>query len=139
MVPAYQLEEISAEHRFRHSSRRRGEANLRRSSAYGRSFAFQRELTVKKQHLRIAEVTEKESANVANLLQLQVENFFRKIEIQSLRDSVTELLEARDTASQTLRLFQCELETLERGVSVGEAAQLDYEMSERDWQDIVEQ
>jgi hypothetical protein len=130
--------EFFTQHKHRHLSRRRWRASSQPEVDYYKRLVLQKDLEIKKHRRRISEVTKKETVNVANILQLQAENFFRKMEMQSLRNSVAELLAARDNASQALRLFECELHELGRGAEDSEPAVLEYELSEQDWHDIIE-
>lgn len=79
-------------------------------------------------------LTKKDIADTKNALQLQAENFFRHLQIQSLQSDVGHLLEARSRAEEGYRQFQAELKTLEHEVLGSESrATLDYDLSEEEW------
>jgi hypothetical protein len=92
-----------------------------------------------KEHKRAPKLTKKEIENTQKLLQFQTDGFVQSLEIQSLRNNVTHLLEARSRAEDGYRQFQSELKVLEQEVLVNDKpAVLDYTLSEEDWLDIIE-
>jgi len=100
--------------------------------------------TTKKQasvakQMSLFKLTRKDIEDAQKLLQLQTDGFVRSLEIQSLRNNVSDLLESRSRAEGGFREFQSELKALERDVLANDKpAVLDYTLSEQDWLDIIE-
>lgn len=121
-------------------SRRRWSSALRERTEYCSNWSrnlIRVEATTK--HTRTRKLTKKDIEDTQKLLQLQTENFVRSLEMQSLRNDVSHLLEARSRAEEGLRAFQNELKGLQREVLANDKSiTLDYTLSEQDWLDIVE-
>jgi hypothetical protein len=125
--------------KHRSPSRRRWSPELaQRAEIYAHRHWEKSAGSAKKEPKKNLSVTERESAEVAKLLQLQSENFIRTLELQSLRNSVSELLNARSQSREAFRQLQGEIKGLECVAHPGPAEPLDYELSERDWLDIIE-
>jgi hypothetical protein len=83
--------------------------------------------------------TKKEIENAQKLLRLQADGFVRSLEIQSLQNNVSQLLQERRSAEDGFREFQTELQALEHEVLADQGLTvLDYSLSEGEWLDIIQ-
>jgi len=121
-------------------SRRRWSLALRERAEYCANWSpdLISDRTAKKPKVT-SRLTKKDIESAQKLLQLQTDGFVRSLEIQSLRNSVSQLLGERRRAEDGFREFRSELRALERHVLTNKASTvLDYSLSEQDWVDIIE-
>jgi len=109
-----------------------------------RYLSLRRELLEKhseitRQKKQIDELTARDRKNAVLFLRMQAEDFFTRLELDSLRRAVEELKEQKRAEEHGLEEFSAELKRLEENADRQEkpAPPLDYELSQEDWSEIV--
>jgi hypothetical protein len=101
-----------------------------------KSHLFEKDAEIRKQKRLIHQLTSKSRRNAILILQMQVESFFHQLELQTLTKSVRELMDMKSRENQFLEVYSCEIRELE-GKSEDRKQELNYELSEEDWAEIV--